>query len=562
MRGRDRVHDREPDARDRGARPHGSATSAGRSTRPRPAGRRGRNPATSITRHVALRTRPELDHVARLRVLDRVLEQRVDRDPERVRVGAKRAARNVREPPRALGGLRPAEEDVLEEGLGVDLADLDEAPALRAREEDEALDDAVDARELVERDAPPSAPPRPPDRARSSRWPRAIVAGVRSSCERSYISRSWRRRSRSRSAASFSSAVAVWARRIASQPRPTRRTTMNHASYTSLIGSTPSRSSLPDRRDREQRAPKREGIARRDLPRRSERVVDPPRGARRTWIGAVSQPARKDERDDVDGDEREADETDPPSPEATRYPTLRTVSIGASGAEPPADAANAHVDDIRARVEAVAPDLGEQPLAAHRLAGVLDEVAEQPELAVGEHRPRCAEPRLARREVELEAAGADDARPRQRLDEVDADPREELVERERLLDVVACAELERAELRLNVAAGGDDDDRQLGLDGLDLLEDGEAVQLRQDEVEEDEVVAALARAACTASGPVRAHSTVIPSAVSPRVRNSAMRISSSTTRIRRFTATPSLSSPGIRAASFSTSLGADVRRES
>ena len=59
------------------------------------------------------------------------------------------------------------------------------------------------------------------------------------------MSRSWRRRSRSRSAASSSSAVAACARRIASQPSPTRRTTISHASYTSLIGSTPSSSSFP-----------------------------------------------------------------------------------------------------------------------------------------------------------------------------------------------------------------------------------------------------------------------------------------------------------------------------
>src|SRR5919204_6104250 len=45
--------------------------------------------------------------------------------------------------------------------------------------------------------------------------------------------------------------------------------------------------------------------------------------------------------------------------------------------------ADADLDDVRARVEVVAPDLGEQPLAAHDLARMAREMVQQAELPVG-----------------------------------------------------------------------------------------------------------------------------------------------------------------------------------
>ena len=77
------------------------------------------------------------------------------------------------------------------------------------------------------------------------------------------------------------------------------------------------------------------------------------------------------------------------------------------GAELLAQAPDADVDDVRAGVEVVAPDLGEQALAAEHLAGVVDEVVQQPELAVREVGDELADPRLPPREVELEAAGVE-----------------------------------------------------------------------------------------------------------------------------------------------------------
>src|SRR5438309_2288852 len=49
-----------------------------------------------------------------------------------------------------------------------------------------------------------------------------------------------------------------------------------------------------------------------------------------------------------------------------------------------AQPAHVDVDDVRARVEAVAPDGGEDPLLAERLAGTGHEFAQQEELALGE----------------------------------------------------------------------------------------------------------------------------------------------------------------------------------
>jgi hypothetical protein len=68
------------------------------------------------------------------------------------------------------------------------------------------------------------------------------------------------------------------------------------------------------------------------------------------------------------------------------------------------------------------------------------------------------------------------------------DPRQQLVERERLGDVIAGAEPEAAELRLEVGARRDDHDRQLGPTALELPQDGQAVEPRQQEVEDDQVV--------------------------------------------------------------------------
>ena len=63
------------------------------------------------------------------------------------------------------------------------LAGDDEVGLLRVRQEEQPLEDVLDPLELVQRDADLRAAPFV--RCSTSRWPRAIVTGVRSSCETS-----------------------------------------------------------------------------------------------------------------------------------------------------------------------------------------------------------------------------------------------------------------------------------------------------------------------------------------------------------------------------------------
>src|SRR4249920_882446 len=154
--------------------------------------------------------------------------------------------------------------------------------------------------------------------------------------------------------------------------------------------------------------------------------------------------------------------------------------------EPP----DAHVDDVRARVEVVAPDIREQPLATHHFALVQNEVVQEAELAVRELGDHVAEASLAACEVERQCPCAHDrpAVARARASELSPDTREKLVERERLRDVVTGAEPETTELCLQVGSGGDDHDRELGPLALKLAQHGKPIALRQQEVQDDKVV--------------------------------------------------------------------------
>src|SRR5437588_11920156 len=91
------------------------------------------------------------------------------------------------------------------------------------------------------------------------------------------------------------------------------------------------------------------------------------------------------------------------------------------GAQLLPQAADADLDDVRARIEVQAPDRGEEPLAADDLAGPLGEMVEEAELAIGQRRHALAEAGLAAGEIERERARAEDAfTASPRLAEVDA----------------------------------------------------------------------------------------------------------------------------------------------
>src|SRR4051794_40896277 len=145
-----------------------------------------------------------------------------------------------------------------------------------------------------------------------------------------------------------------------------------------------------------------------------------------------------------------------------------------------AQPADADVDDVRARIEVITPDLGEQPLPTDDLAGAFEQAVEELELPVGEIDHPLAELRLAARDVERERAGAQDVSVRRvfRTPKVDANSRQELVERERLGQVVARAKAEAVQLRRQVGTRRDDHDRQLRALRFERSENAQPVQPR------------------------------------------------------------------------------------
>src|SRR5438105_2990702 len=159
--------------------------------------------------------------------------------------------------------------------------------------------------------------------------------------------------------------------------------------------------------------------------------------------------------------------------------------------------ADADVDDVRARVEVIPPDIGEQLLAADSLAAMADEMVEEPELTVGEVGRRPAGANAASREIELEWTDPQDpflVLAGTRGAQMHAHTGKQLVERERLRQVVACAEFEAAELRAQVGACRQDQHREARRGAGELAQHGQAVEARQEQVEDDEVVAPFARA--------------------------------------------------------------------
>src|SRR5215471_8286774 len=70
--------------------------------------------------------------------------------------------------------------------------------------------------------------------------------------------------------------------------------------------------------------------------------------------------------------------------------------------------AHADVDHVRARIEVVSPHLREQPLTAHDLAGVDEQVMEEPELPVREIDQPLADASLPPGDVQDDAPAAKD----------------------------------------------------------------------------------------------------------------------------------------------------------
>ena len=121
-----------------------------------------------------------------------------------------------------------------------------------------------------------------------------------------------------------------------------------------------------------------------------------------------------------------------------------------------------HVDEPAVTEVVVAPHLVEQALPAEHPAGVLGELAQQPELGLGEVQLGPGAQHLALVGDDLEIA---EHQPGvRRADRADApqqgpDASGELLRRERLGEVVVGACLETGDDVVGVVAGGDHDDR-------------------------------------------------------------------------------------------------------
>src|SRR4030095_3196648 len=124
-----------------------------------------------------------------------------------------------------------------------------------------------------------------------------------------------------------------------------------------------------------------------------------------------------------------------------------------------AQAANADLDDVRAGIEVVAPDLREKALTADDRPCVLDKMVQHAELAVREVGDELADPRLAPGEVEREGAGVKEVVvvPDRVRAELDAKPRDQLVQAQRLRHIVARAQTQATQPRRQICGGRHDD---------------------------------------------------------------------------------------------------------
>src|SRR6266550_579934 len=147
-------------------------------------------------------------------------------------------------------------------------------------------------------------------------------------------------------------------------------------------------------------------------------------------------------------------------------------------AQPP----NTDVDDVRVRIEVIAPDLGEQALAADYLAPMLEQVMEDAKLTIRQLCGHRAEARLAPCEVQHERPSADDmvVFALFRAAQLHMDACDQLVEGERLAQIVGGAEPEAAELRRQIRPRRDDHDRELGARTAQCMEHAQAVEPGQE----------------------------------------------------------------------------------
>src|SRR5579859_258555 len=131
------------------------------------------------------------------------------------------------------------------------------------------------------------------------------------------------------------------------------------------------------------------------------------------------------------------------------------------GLQLPPELRNVHVEDVRRVRVAGPPDLLQDHPVREQLALVPGEIAEQVELVRGQVNRLAGDPDLVRLEVDLELAQGDQRLPGWAgTPEDGAETRQQLVDSDRLRDVVVGPRVECRDLLVLVADGREDDQRR------------------------------------------------------------------------------------------------------
>src|SRR5215467_4585041 len=155
-----------------------------------------------------------------------------------------------------------------------------------------------------------------------------------------------------------------------------------------------------------------------------------------------------------------------------------------------AQPADAHVHDVASRITGVAPYICEQLITGAHLTRMTHEMPHQDELAMRQRDLLVFHAQHAALQVEPYTTRLEPARRRRTGPILDPppDPRDQLGDRERLRQVVDRPHLQAADLGLDVADRGQDEDTLRRVCPEDTAEHLVAVQPRQQEIQHDDRV--------------------------------------------------------------------------
>src|SRR5215471_16003720 len=153
-----------------------------------------------------------------------------------------------------------------------------------------------------------------------------------------------------------------------------------------------------------------------------------------------------------------------------------------------AQPADTHVHDVASRIEGVAPHICEQLITGAYLTRVTHEMPHQDELAMRQRDLPVFHAEHAALQVEAHTTHLEPSRRRRRGPIVDPspNPRDQLGDRERLRQVVHRPHLQAADLGLDVADRGEDQDTLRRIGPEDTAEHLIAIQPRQQQIQHDD----------------------------------------------------------------------------